>query len=252
MQAKTHVHTKDDTSRQIKLLEVNSDLIELFLKGIVVDWKGLLNATLMCLLGFHVQERVAQLELDLDEERHSGDQLMDRVDRGREQVDPQHLLIISIHLCPICKWAPICCSFVFTANIMTTTTNLECHVISTHSSRGVLLRLYTVYELSTLPALDHSQYGQSYCSVKSSWIIIQTGGLPAWSKRTYPVFMHHSQRPLLMCCWSQTCTLPSVWSVQVAEFTSSWEQIQFSVFLYPTKANKVVFIFLSLRWSPMT
>ncbi|XP_031442823.1 cingulin-like protein 1 isoform X2 [Clupea harengus] len=32
-----------------------------------------------------LDERVAQLEMDLDEERQSGDQLMDRIDRGREQ-----------------------------------------------------------------------------------------------------------------------------------------------------------------------
>ncbi|XP_018523501.1 cingulin-like protein 1 isoform X2 [Lates calcarifer] len=50
-EAETNTHTKEDKSRHIKLLE----------------------------------DRVAQLELDLDEERQSGDQLMDRIDRGREQ-----------------------------------------------------------------------------------------------------------------------------------------------------------------------
>ncbi|XP_054626958.1 cingulin-like protein 1 [Dunckerocampus dactyliophorus] len=49
----THTHAKDDRTRQIKLME----------------------------------DRIAQLELDLDEERQNGDQLMDRLDRGREQVD---------------------------------------------------------------------------------------------------------------------------------------------------------------------
>lgn len=34
-----------------------------------------------------VQDRMAQLELNLEEERQSGDQLMDRIDRGREQVE---------------------------------------------------------------------------------------------------------------------------------------------------------------------
>ncbi|XP_072320958.1 cingulin-like protein 1 isoform X2 [Eucyclogobius newberryi] len=52
-EAETRLHTKEDTTRQIKLLE----------------------------------DRVVQLELDLDEERQSGDQLMDRIDRGREQVE---------------------------------------------------------------------------------------------------------------------------------------------------------------------
>ncbi|XP_061820075.1 cingulin-like protein 1 [Nerophis lumbriciformis] len=35
----------------------------------------------------HMEDRIVQLELDLDEERQNGDQLMDRLDRGREQVD---------------------------------------------------------------------------------------------------------------------------------------------------------------------
>lgn len=34
-----------------------------------------------------LEDRVCQLELDLEEERQSGDQLMDRIDRGREQVE---------------------------------------------------------------------------------------------------------------------------------------------------------------------
>ncbi|XP_071344471.1 cingulin-like protein 1 isoform X2 [Trachinotus anak] len=51
VQAEANAHTKEDKSRHIKLLE----------------------------------DRIAQLELDLDEERQSGDQLMDRIDRGREQ-----------------------------------------------------------------------------------------------------------------------------------------------------------------------
>ncbi|KAM8894520.1 cingulin-like protein 1 isoform 1-T3 [Spinachia spinachia] len=34
-----------------------------------------------------LEDRIAQLELDLDEERQSGDQLMNRIDRGREQVE---------------------------------------------------------------------------------------------------------------------------------------------------------------------
>ncbi|XP_060894568.1 cingulin-like protein 1 isoform X2 [Labrus mixtus] len=34
-----------------------------------------------------MEDRIAQLELDLDEERQGGDQLMDRIDRGREQVE---------------------------------------------------------------------------------------------------------------------------------------------------------------------
>ncbi|XP_061670080.1 cingulin-like protein 1 [Syngnathoides biaculeatus] len=49
----TSAHSKDDRARQFKLME----------------------------------DRIAQLELDLDEERQNGDQLMDRLDRGREQVD---------------------------------------------------------------------------------------------------------------------------------------------------------------------
>lgn len=32
------------------------------------------------------QDRIAQLEMNLEEERQSGDHLMDRIDRGREQV----------------------------------------------------------------------------------------------------------------------------------------------------------------------
>ncbi|XP_033903284.3 cingulin-like protein 1 [Acipenser ruthenus] len=51
MENKSHV--KDDRSRQIKLME----------------------------------GRISQLETDLDEERNSGDLLMDRVDRGREQLE---------------------------------------------------------------------------------------------------------------------------------------------------------------------
>lgn len=39
----------------------------------------------------YLQDRIAQLELDLEEERQTGDQLMDRVDRGREQVHTQHI-----------------------------------------------------------------------------------------------------------------------------------------------------------------
>lgn len=35
---------------------------------------------------FLLQDRIAQLELDLVEEHQNGDQLMDRIDRGREQV----------------------------------------------------------------------------------------------------------------------------------------------------------------------
>lgn len=35
-----------------------------------------------------IQDRITQLELNLEEERQSGDQLMDRIDRGREQVQP--------------------------------------------------------------------------------------------------------------------------------------------------------------------
>ncbi|XP_068506543.1 cingulin-like protein 1 [Syngnathus scovelli] len=50
---KTNTHSKDDKTRQFKLME----------------------------------DRITQLELDLDEERQNGDQLMDRLDRGREQVD---------------------------------------------------------------------------------------------------------------------------------------------------------------------
>ncbi|XP_049327021.1 cingulin-like protein 1 isoform X1 [Astyanax mexicanus] len=34
-----------------------------------------------------MEDRISQLEMDLDEERQSGDQLMERIDRGREQVD---------------------------------------------------------------------------------------------------------------------------------------------------------------------
>ncbi|XP_016517688.1 cingulin-like protein 1 isoform X1 [Poecilia formosa] len=52
MEAEKNKQTKDDKSRQMKLME----------------------------------NRIAQLELDLEEERQSGDQLMDRIDRGREQV----------------------------------------------------------------------------------------------------------------------------------------------------------------------
>ncbi|XP_028257260.1 cingulin-like protein 1 isoform X2 [Parambassis ranga] len=50
-EAEINAHTKDDRARHVKLME----------------------------------DRLAQLELDLDEERQSGDQLMDRIDRGREQ-----------------------------------------------------------------------------------------------------------------------------------------------------------------------
>lgn len=32
------------------------------------------------------QDRIAQLEMNLEEERQSGDHLMDRIDRSREQV----------------------------------------------------------------------------------------------------------------------------------------------------------------------
>uniref|UniRef100_A0AAV2LSA7 Myosin tail domain-containing protein n=1 Tax=Knipowitschia caucasica TaxID=637954 RepID=A0AAV2LSA7_KNICA len=53
IEAETRNNTKEDTSRHVKLLE----------------------------------DRVAQLEMDLDEERQSGDQLMNRIDRGREQVE---------------------------------------------------------------------------------------------------------------------------------------------------------------------
>ncbi|XP_017159645.1 cingulin-like protein 1 isoform X3 [Poecilia reticulata] len=51
MEAQKNKQTKDDKSRQMKLME----------------------------------NRISQLELDLEEERQSGDQLMDRIDRGREQ-----------------------------------------------------------------------------------------------------------------------------------------------------------------------
>ncbi|XP_034735867.1 cingulin-like protein 1 isoform X2 [Etheostoma cragini] len=51
VEAETKARTKDDKVRHIKLME----------------------------------DRIAQLELDLDEERQSGDQLMDRIDRGRQQ-----------------------------------------------------------------------------------------------------------------------------------------------------------------------
>uniref|UniRef100_A0A665U7H2 Myosin tail domain-containing protein n=1 Tax=Echeneis naucrates TaxID=173247 RepID=A0A665U7H2_ECHNA len=53
VEAEANAHTKEDKSRQIRLLE----------------------------------DRISQLELDLDEERQSGDQLMDRIDRGRVQVE---------------------------------------------------------------------------------------------------------------------------------------------------------------------
>ncbi|XP_028290103.1 cingulin-like protein 1 [Gouania willdenowi] len=52
-EAETNVQAKDDKSRHVKLMEA----------------------------------RIAQLELNLDEERQNGDQLMDRIDRGREQVE---------------------------------------------------------------------------------------------------------------------------------------------------------------------
>ncbi|MED6247039.1 hypothetical protein ATANTOWER_028529, partial [Ataeniobius toweri] len=52
LEAEKNTRVKDDKTRQMKLME----------------------------------ERIAQLELDLSEERQSGDQLMDRIDRGREQV----------------------------------------------------------------------------------------------------------------------------------------------------------------------
>ncbi|XP_029316615.1 cingulin-like protein 1 isoform X2 [Cottoperca gobio] len=51
LETETKTHAKDDKARQIKLME----------------------------------DRIVQLELDLSEERQSGDQLMDRIDRGREQ-----------------------------------------------------------------------------------------------------------------------------------------------------------------------
>ena len=47
-------------------------------------WRALTLTLASCLL--RSQERIVQLEQDLDEERHSGDQLMDRIDRGRDQV----------------------------------------------------------------------------------------------------------------------------------------------------------------------
>ncbi|KAM8762801.1 cingulin-like protein 1 isoform 3-T3 [Acanthopagrus schlegelii] len=50
-EAETKAHSKEDKARHVKLME----------------------------------DRIAQLELDLEEERQSGDQLMDRIDRGREQ-----------------------------------------------------------------------------------------------------------------------------------------------------------------------
>ncbi|MBN3296386.1 CGNL1 protein, partial [Amia calva] len=53
IEKETKSHVKDDRSRQIKLME----------------------------------DRLAQLELDLEEERNSGDLLMERIDRGREQVE---------------------------------------------------------------------------------------------------------------------------------------------------------------------
>uniref|UniRef100_A0A7N6AMZ5 Myosin tail domain-containing protein n=1 Tax=Anabas testudineus TaxID=64144 RepID=A0A7N6AMZ5_ANATE len=53
VETETKANIKDDKSRQIKLLE----------------------------------DRIAQLELDLEEEHQNGDQLMDRIDRGREQVE---------------------------------------------------------------------------------------------------------------------------------------------------------------------
>lgn len=66
----------------------------------IILWKDIQNiyngvslllwAAVHCLIllnGCNVpQDRIAQLELDLDEERQNGDQLMDRLDRGREQV----------------------------------------------------------------------------------------------------------------------------------------------------------------------
>ncbi|XP_067341997.1 cingulin-like protein 1 isoform X2 [Channa argus] len=51
IEAEKKTHAKDDKSRQIKLME----------------------------------DRIAQLEMDLDEERQNEDQLIDRIDRGREQ-----------------------------------------------------------------------------------------------------------------------------------------------------------------------
>ncbi|XP_034045875.1 cingulin-like protein 1 isoform X2 [Thalassophryne amazonica] len=51
VEAETNAHAKEDKSRQLKLME----------------------------------ERLAQLQMDLDEERQSGDQLIERIDRGREQ-----------------------------------------------------------------------------------------------------------------------------------------------------------------------
>ncbi|XP_059927185.1 cingulin-like protein 1 isoform X1 [Gadus macrocephalus] len=51
--SQTSAHTKDERARHLKLME----------------------------------ERIVQLEQDLDEERQSGDQLMDRIDRGRDQVE---------------------------------------------------------------------------------------------------------------------------------------------------------------------
>ncbi|XP_069030127.1 cingulin-like protein 1 isoform X1 [Embiotoca jacksoni] len=53
VEVETNTHVKDEKSRHSKLME----------------------------------ERIAQLELNLDEERQSGDQLMDRIDRGRDQVE---------------------------------------------------------------------------------------------------------------------------------------------------------------------
>ncbi|CAL8404740.1 unnamed protein product [Boreogadus saida] len=51
--SQTSAHTKEDRARHLKLME----------------------------------ERIVQLEQDLDEERQGGDQLMDRIDRGRDQVE---------------------------------------------------------------------------------------------------------------------------------------------------------------------
>lgn len=52
----------------------------------------------MLLLGV-LQERINQLEMNLDEERQNGDQLMDRIDRGREQVRNTHEHGVTIGLC---------------------------------------------------------------------------------------------------------------------------------------------------------
>lgn len=79
LEAESRSNVKEDKARHVKIMEVlNGELnIDSFTRlhcESHVAARGL-------------QERINQLEMNLDEERQNGDQLMDRIDRGREQVE---------------------------------------------------------------------------------------------------------------------------------------------------------------------